>query len=76
MNKIRLVNGSVISFVPSKDVIRGRCSHMLNFKNASGEIVMTEKDNGKLVIHDAALKESLEQEKRLEECKQENKEEK
>lgn len=43
---------------------------MLNFKNASGEIVMTEKDNGKLAIHDEALKESLEGLVTLQEAKE------
>lgn len=42
---------------------------MLNFKNKSGEIVMTEKDNGKLSIHDEVLKESLEQEIELAEAR-------
>lgn len=42
---------------------------MLDFKNASGEIVMSEKDNGKLEIHDEALKESIENQLDLEEAK-------
>lgn len=43
---------------------------MLNFKNASGEIVMTEKDNGDLTIHDAVLKESLTEKISLKEAKE------
>lgn len=46
-----------------------RWETMLNFKNKSGEIVMTEKDNGKLSIHDEVLKESLEQEIELAEAR-------
>lgn len=42
---------------------------MLNFKNSNGEIVMSEKDNGKLEIHDEALKESIEGNISLEEAK-------
>lgn len=34
---------------------------MLRFKNAQGEIVMTENDNGKLEIHDEKLRESFAQ---------------
>lgn len=41
---------------------------MLNFKNANGEVVMSEKDNGQLVIHDEVLKESLENKLSLEEA--------
>lgn len=41
---------------------------MLNFKNANGEIVMTEKDNGDLSIHDDILKESLKEQISLEEA--------
>lgn len=43
--------------------------HMLNFKNANGEIVMSEKDNGELAIHDEALKESMEKQIDLAEAK-------
>lgn len=42
---------------------------MLNFKNANGEIVMTEKDNGDLSIHDEVLKESIQEKVSLEEAK-------
>jgi hypothetical protein len=45
-----------------------RYQHMLEFKNAKGEIVMTEKDNGELNIHDEVLKESLENKLSLEEA--------
>lgn len=34
---------------------------MLRFKNQKGEVVMTEKDNGKLEIHDEKLRESFAQ---------------
>ena len=46
-----------------------RCYNMLNFKNSKGEIVMTEKDNGDLSIHDDVLKESLNEKVTLEEAK-------
>lgn len=49
--------------------LRGRVNHMLNFKNGKGEIVMTEKDNGDLSIHDEVLKESLKENISLEEAK-------
>lgn len=56
--------------------LRGRVNHMLNFKNAKGEIVMTEKDNGDLSIHDEVLKEALEKGLTIEEAKRKlNKEE-
>lgn len=41
---------------------------MLDFKNAKGEIVMSEADNGDLAIHDEVLKESLEKQLSLKEA--------
>ena len=62
--KITSVFGDPLEFLKERNL-----KFMLNFKNASGEIVMTEKDNGQLEIHDELLKESLENNLELEEAK-------
>jgi hypothetical protein len=51
-----------------------RWQYMLNFKNSKGEIVMSEKDNGDLSIHDEVLKESFEKKISLEEAKKKEEE--
>lgn len=49
--------------------LRKKVDMMLEFKNSKGEVVMSEKDNGSLEIHDEALKESMEKGITLEEVR-------